>query len=190
MHVVEGDARLVEQSSVANWQIGRLEVFFEGSWGQVCAGSFGVADVTVACRSMGFGSGTIGPLVRNLDTPRERFVFPEVAATRVGCTGQEANLLECPGETDVQVYDYYAYNSIGCFGEFGEPLVVACVAAAENGVYLAPTSFCHNLCRSVRGHHLHLPVQSPQHVTDHYKRMPVMIYQHLLLAASIGPPAS
>ena len=144
MHAAEGDARLVEQSTVANWLIGRLELFFEGSWGQVCAGSFGAADANVACRSMGFGSGTIGPLEINLNNPtRERLVYPEIAVTSLGCTGQEENLLQCPGEMDIRGDDYYPYDSDGCFDDIGRPLVVACVTAAENGVSLTAIScFC------------------------------------------------
>ena len=143
----------MEQSTVANWQIGRLELFFEGSWGQVCAGAFGAAVANVACRSMGFGSGTIGPSNINFNDP-VRLVTPESSVTRLGCTGQEANLLQCPGEMDVPGNEYYSYDSSLCISDLGQQLVISCVAAEEDGAILAPTSSCYrktNMCRVMRG---------------------------------------
>jgi len=61
---VEGDVRLVNETAISNWVIGRLEVFFEGSWGQVCCTAFHAPDADVACRQLGFGaasSTTAGP---------------------------------------------------------------------------------------------------------------------------------
>ena len=40
---------------------GLLQVFFDGSWSQVCGGRFEVADVNVTCRQLGVGAGTIVP---------------------------------------------------------------------------------------------------------------------------------
>ena len=60
-YVEEGDVRLMDHSTVANWQMDRLEVFFEGSWSQVCAREFDGPDADVACRHLGFGAGTVGP---------------------------------------------------------------------------------------------------------------------------------
>ena len=132
----------MEQSSIANWQIGLLELFFEGSWGQVCASSFGAADANVACRSMGFGSGTVGTVNPNFNDPtRDRLVKPELAVIRLGCTGQEGNLLQCPGEMDDPGNDYSRFDSGFCINDFGQQLVVACVAAAETGARLAPVSY-------------------------------------------------
>ena len=171
----------MEQSSVANWQIGRLELFFEGSWGQVCAGSFGAADANVACRSMGFGSGTVGPLDINFNNPtRERLVYPEIAVTSLGCTGQEENLLQCPGEMDIRGADYYPYDSDGCFDDIGRPLEVACVTAAESGACRLPYSSQKGLCRFVCDSFHHLLIEFTQHALNHCMRMPLnALHDHI-----------
>eukprot|EP00892_Ulva_mutabilis_P008497 jgi/Ulvmu1/6019/UM260_0003.1 len=62
---VEGELRLVNQTTVANWRMGRLEVFFEGSWSQVCGVQFDGADAEVACRQLGLAGGTVLPAPRN-----------------------------------------------------------------------------------------------------------------------------
>lgn len=87
---------MVEAEDVANWVTGRLEVFFEGSWSQVCAGDFGPPDARVACRQLGFGSGTVVPA--ELPKDYSEFadtVFPEVALTGLQCKGTEERLLDC-----------------------------------------------------------------------------------------------
>eukprot|EP00892_Ulva_mutabilis_P008274 jgi/Ulvmu1/5819/UM025_0076.1 len=128
----EGDLRLVGQSSVANWQIGRLEIFFESSWGQVCVSYFAEAEVNVACRQLGFGAGAAGPGIVNgaLAVPRGiQLVYPPVALTGVGCNGTEARLLDCPGD------DYVSYvNDYICFNDELNGLMIACVADTEAGV--------------------------------------------------------
>eukprot|EP00892_Ulva_mutabilis_P001591 jgi/Ulvmu1/11432/UM076_0006.1 len=127
----EGDVRLVDESTVANWKLGRLEVFFEGSWSQVCAKEFDGPDANVACRQLGFGSGTVGPNRANgaQPPPASTFVFPEVAVTAPGCSGTESNLLECgpaPGRLS-------SFESQDCFGDDGPGLLIACVADPESG---------------------------------------------------------
>ena len=52
----EGGLRLVGQTAVDNWEYGRLEVFLEGSWGQVCDLQFTGPDAEVACRQLGFSA--------------------------------------------------------------------------------------------------------------------------------------
>ncbi|HEY1100731.1 MAG TPA: scavenger receptor cysteine-rich domain-containing protein [Myxococcota bacterium] len=49
----DGDLRLVGTASS-----GRLEVFFNDAWGTICDDSFDNVDATVACRQLGFSSGT------------------------------------------------------------------------------------------------------------------------------------
>ena len=46
--------RLVGMTNITNWETGNLELFFEGSWGQVCAAGFVGPDAAVACRQLGY----------------------------------------------------------------------------------------------------------------------------------------
>ncbi len=77
---------------------GRLEVFANGGWGQVCDDSFGTNNngPTVVCRDLGFSG-----LASQTDHPGigEYFLLDQVA-----CLGTESTLLDCPhdpvGEED------------------------------------------------------------------------------------------
>eukprot|EP00892_Ulva_mutabilis_P011614 jgi/Ulvmu1/8825/UM049_0005.1 len=129
----EGDLRLVETSSSANWMIGRLQMFFEGAWGQVCASDFDAPDVNVACRQLGFGAGAIVPkFVSDADEVELSSVgvFPEVAFTQPLCTGAEARLLDCAAERP----DDYAPVGRGCFDSAAPSMMLACVRSREPGV--------------------------------------------------------
>ena len=131
----EGDVRLVEQSTVSNWVQGRLEVFFEGSWSQVCADDFDGTDATVACRQLGFTAGTgLSSELLSLDyaeTLADPLVYPEVAVTSLGCNGTEARLLDCPGEMEPMREVGASTNA--CFVERGPGLHIACVAKVDEG---------------------------------------------------------
>ena len=136
----EGDLRLIEEAPIANWMTGLLQVFFEGSWSQVCGGRFEVADANVACRQLGFGAGTIVPqllsdadLVRLQSTP----VFPEIAITASGCTGSEERLVDCSQEIDTDTRDYFDYTfSRDCLDSTGAGLRIACVGTPGQGMSL------------------------------------------------------
>lgn len=140
--------RLVNETAVGAWQVGRLEIFFEGSWSQVCGSGFDVADADVVCNQLGYGAGTIhvNAELSGFDQSESLFdatgVYPRVALTSPGCTGSEARLLECP--VDVEKISSPGPNNIrgiGCFGpgrignrrESG--LVIACVREPESGAY-------------------------------------------------------
>ena len=122
---------------------GLLQVFFEGSWSQVCGGRFEVADVNVACRQLGFGAGTIVPqfpsnadLVRLRSTP----VFPEIAISASGCTGSEERLLDCAQEIGTSTTEYYVYDYAtprrSCLGSRSAGLRIACVGTPEQGAVM------------------------------------------------------
>lgn len=128
----EGDLRLVDEVAVSNWQLGRLEVFFEGSWSQVCAREFDGADADVACRQLGFGAGSVGPnRVNGAPALEDRLVFPVVALTTPGCNGTEDSLLDCGPFTGRIVRT----TDRDCFGVNNPGLTLACVATPEEGAH-------------------------------------------------------
>ena len=126
--------RLVDGAEVANWVTGRLEVFFEGSWSQVCSAEFDSADADVACRQLGYGAGAVAGDPVNANTVfnglanATKGVLPEAAITLSGCKGDEASLLDCPAEKG-------GLNPLirGCTGETSLGLKLACVAMQETG---------------------------------------------------------
>eukprot|EP00892_Ulva_mutabilis_P007291 jgi/Ulvmu1/4934/UM204_0006.1 len=138
----EGDLRLIEEAPVANWMTGRLQVFFEGSWSQVCAGSFMAPDANVACRQLGFGAGTIVPQFLS-DAERVTLqstpVFPEIAISASRCAGTEERLLDCSGNLDP---DFFFTRD--CLSSSGLGLAIGCVGtpggAAEGEFRLTDTS--------------------------------------------------
>lgn len=129
----EGDVRLVDQVEVANWQTGRLEVFFEGSWGQICAFGFDATDADVACRQLGFGAGAVGPsrpdgMQNQSRFDAQRLVFPEVALTSPGCNGTEEKLFDCRPDTPRP-----AFERAVCLSAVEPGLTLACVTQAAAG---------------------------------------------------------
>ena len=126
---------------------GRLEIFFEGSWGQVCASDFNGVDANVACGQLGFGAGTVGPAQaqdprgnladRFTASAADQLVFPEVVLTLSGCTGSEATLLECDPEPLFPTYIYTPIGTAGCLNRDEPGLILSCVAEPEPGVRLS-----------------------------------------------------
>ena len=124
----------MERSTLANWQIGRLEVFFEGSWSQVCANAFDGPDANVACRQLGFGAGTVFPAdpgrpSSRLSPSNSDRVVPEAAVTAVGCSGSESTLLDCPLEKK----GVDLFNDQTCLTATRIGLIVGCVQEPVQG---------------------------------------------------------
>ena len=139
MYSEEGGLRLVDEAVVANWVTGGLEMFFEGSWSQICSGGFDAADVNVACRQLGYEAGSV--LVRDLTSAgtaslRSVPVFPAVAIDSSGCTGSEERLLDCNQDGSSADESFG-----GCSGPESFGLRIACVtgtapdAGAESPSY-------------------------------------------------------
>lgn len=134
MHAEEGDIRLIDKEMISNWVTGKPQVFFEGSWSQVCAGEFGAPDANVACRQLGYGAGTTVPqFLTDADrvTLRTTAVFPEIGISASGCTGSEDRLLDC----DQDLVDMF---NRGCLNADGFGLVLACVGTPAQGVLDLP----------------------------------------------------
>eukprot|EP00892_Ulva_mutabilis_P002373 jgi/Ulvmu1/12136/UM084_0063.1 len=128
---VEGDVRLVNETAVANWQVGRLEIFFEGAWSQVCREAFDSPDADVACRQLGYGAGSVaatGPA-----QPEDLLVYPVVAVTLPACNGTEATLLSCGREDVLELGPFQLTAGRGCFSDAGPGLILACVAEPLSG---------------------------------------------------------
>lgn len=87
MPISNGLVRLVGGNGTTS---GRLEVFANGGWGQVCDDSFdnNLNGANVVCRDLGFTGA-----VSHGDSPGigDFFLLDEVA-----CTGNELDLLSCP----------------------------------------------------------------------------------------------
>ena len=200
---VEGDVRLLEQQSISNWQTGQLEVFFEGSWGSVCARFFNGPDANVACRQLGYVAGTRQPqLLRSSGPAAESApdldVFPVVNLAGPGCSGTEATLLECGVDTAFA-------RSIGsqqeCFGTGQPGLRIGCVVAAEEGAHgdqnllrpdhgLLPGTHAPHACCQRRAEVLRHPRQagaaaSALQDASNCKDVSILLPSHL--AAKAGP---
>ena len=131
----EGDVRLVDEEQVSNWITGRLQVFFEGSWSQVCATGFDAVDANVACRQLGFGSGTVVPQILSSQEIEERAtinVFPDIAIIGSGCTGAEDRLLDCAPTPPGDYFNDFIFGR-DCENSDGVGLVIGCVATPLQG---------------------------------------------------------
>lgn len=136
----EGDLRLVDETTIASWVTGRLEIFFEGSWGQVCQAAFGAADATVACRQLGLGAGSVA-ISDPSATLAQVAVSPEVVVSAAGCSGQEERLLDCPGQGSLDL-DY----DRGCRDSSSDGLRLACVSSAVDGALCPRERAAVSLC--------------------------------------------
>lgn len=67
---------------------GRVEIFYQGTWGTVCDDSFTVEDANVACRQMGYTSGT------SYTFGGDGGGMP-ILVDDMQCSGNEASLLDC-----------------------------------------------------------------------------------------------
>ena len=104
------DIRLVDGSSYLE---GRLEVFYNGSWGTVCNDEWDEKDAQVVCRSMGFG---------DVDKDMQMTFFGEgsgeILLTDVRCTGSELDIFDCSGsDMELGVCEHSKDVGMKCTGE-------------------------------------------------------------------------
>lgn len=142
---------MMDEDEIANWKFGRLEVFFEGSWSQVCANHFDGADANVACRQLGYGAGTSVPQILTAakrEDLQQTLVFPEVAIVGSVCNGDEERLVNCgasvrgPEDPPGSFFGTYQVG-LTCRNKNGAGLFLACVASplseAESGEHRLKT---------------------------------------------------
>ena len=129
----EGDVRFVTEQDVANWVLGRPEIFLDGDWQQICAAGFEHREADVVCRQLGYGAGTAGPFFDVLTNVAEGEEFSPIGVTMPGCSGTEATLLECGPESLGAPWETRRQSISGCRNSFSPGLTVACVAREEQG---------------------------------------------------------
>ncbi|GFR51391.1 hypothetical protein Agub_g13827 [Astrephomene gubernaculifera] len=77
---------------------GRVEVYYNGTWGSVCNGDLTALDAQVVCRQLGYYGGRAAPhtTLQYSYGYDGRSSAPSWLA-RLGCTGSETALVQCPG---------------------------------------------------------------------------------------------
>ncbi|XP_068114973.1 deleted in malignant brain tumors 1 protein [Hyperolius riggenbachi] len=81
------DLRLVNGWSKCN---GRVEVFYNNSWGTVCDDFWDIDDATVVCRQLRCGTAVLAPGIGRFGEGNGTIVLDDV-----NCAGSESNLGEC-----------------------------------------------------------------------------------------------
>ena len=103
--VVDESVRLVGGNSSLE---GRVEVYLSGQWGTVCDDRWDDTDATVACRQLGYHSGTafggahFGP------------GSGPIWLDNVACTGSEGRLIDCPYNPDTSLCGHYEDAGVVC----------------------------------------------------------------------------
>ena len=69
---------------------GRVEVYYQGKWGKICRNEWGINDVKVVCRQLGFQA-AVAEFI-GMDIKDENI---SVVMSNVACTGQESVLASC-----------------------------------------------------------------------------------------------
>ncbi|XP_038062169.1 uncharacterized protein LOC119732624 isoform X33 [Patiria miniata] len=86
--IPDGSVRLVDGSSSSE---GRVEVYYQGSWGTVCDDLFDINDATVICRQLGFPSA-----LRAVSAADEFSIGSgSILLDNLGCSGDESTLADC-----------------------------------------------------------------------------------------------
>ena len=86
---------------------GRVEVFYNGTWGSVCSEYWDLKEANVACRQLGF------PGAVTATSPPESREIPGDFLTSVSCLGNEASLTECR-HIGWSSYCYYRGDGVTC----------------------------------------------------------------------------
>ena len=72
-------------------QIGRVEVYYNGSWGTICDDDWDINDAQVVCRELGYDGG-----VRAISGKYIPDGTGQIWLDNVACSGSEPSLSSCP----------------------------------------------------------------------------------------------
>lgn len=129
--------RLVGEAAVGPWQVGHLEIFFNGAWGQVCQLGVTAVDADLVCRQLGYGAGSAVRAVRDIaggvNLEDDVLVTPPVALANPGCNGSEARLLDCVADAEV-LQSQSKRDFASCFQPALNGVMLSCVREPEPGM--------------------------------------------------------
>ena len=104
------NVRLVGGNSTTE---GRVEVLYNGTWGTICDDDWDFNDAQVVCRQLGYEKAVdIG--LYNYTDPGSDLV--PVWLYNVSCTGNEADIMQCPSSVGVQNCNHSHDAGVQCFG--------------------------------------------------------------------------
>ena len=108
--------RLINGSSSSE---GRLELFYNGTWGTVCGSKFDDREVNVVCRMLGYRKGVAQYMA----------AFGQgsgpIWSSHLNCKGNETSIFDCPTYLDYPIgspSSYCDHNddvAVSCQGKFG-----------------------------------------------------------------------
>ena len=76
---------------------GRVEVFFNNEWGQVCSGLLGSQVYQVVCSQLGYSLTMFQSFSSDLPYNARVWIYD------LDCTGTESTLLDCPSDVDYHI---------------------------------------------------------------------------------------
>ncbi|KFZ52091.1 Scavenger receptor cysteine-rich type 1 protein M130, partial [Antrostomus carolinensis] len=78
---------------------GRVEIYYQGSWGTVCDDGWELSDATVVCRQLGCGESWGQHDCGHKESARFEAGSDQIWLDSVNCSGAEAALWDCPAES-------------------------------------------------------------------------------------------
>ena len=90
---------------------GRVEVYYNGSWGTVCDDLWDIKDANVVCRQLGFSQASSAPLQAKYGQGSGTIWMDNVR-----CQGDEASLLQCAYDADTADCDHSEDAGVECQG--------------------------------------------------------------------------
>ena len=83
--------RLVNDNTAEEGYEGRVEVYYNGTWGRVCGDEWDLNDAEVLCRELGLGLAIDAKSKKSYGDGSGTFWL-----SKVNCTGTESSIVDCP----------------------------------------------------------------------------------------------